>query len=124
MLVMTLTCLLVIGGYFSVGVISASGSLAGTVFNNLAGMIQSIFQMKSVAVLLDKDIQATKIKTVSEDDSFNHALTVDHLFFGYEGKPVIKDISYNFEKGGKYAVVGKSGAGKSTLINLYQRTTS
>lgn len=118
MLVMTLTCLLVIGGYFSVGVISASGSLAGTVFNNLAGMIQSIFQMKSVAVLLDKDIQATKIKTVSEDDSFNHALTVDHLSFGYEGKPVIKDISYNFEKGGKYAVVGKSGAGKSTLINL------
>ncbi|MFK5219985.1 ABC transporter ATP-binding protein, partial [Lactococcus cremoris] len=82
----------------------------GTVFNNLAGMIQSIFQMKSVAVLLVKDIQATKIKTVSEDDSFNHALTIDHLSFGYEGKPVIKDISYNFEKGGKYAVVGKSGA--------------
>ena len=118
MLVLALTCLLVVGGYFTVGVISSSGSLAGTVFNNLAGMIQGIFQMKSVTVLLHKDTSSKEPALSSEDDSFKNALTVDHLSFNYGEKPVIKDISYRFEKGGKYAILGKSGTGKSTLINL------
>ena len=32
--------------------------------------------------------------------------------------PVLKDISYTFEKSKKYAIVGESGCGKSTLIKL------
>ena len=118
MIVLALTCLLVIGGYFSVGVISASGSLAGTVFNNLAGMVQGIFQMKSVSVLLHKNSHLSQLPRLAEDRSFDHALTLDHLSFSYDEKPIIKDVSYTFKRGGKYAILGKSGVGKSTLINL------
>ncbi len=40
--------------------------------------------------------------------------------FGYEddNKEIVKGISYKFEKGKSYAIVGSSGSGKSTLLKL------
>ena len=35
-----------------------------------------------------------------------------------EKTPVLKDISYEFEKGKMYCIIGKSGAGKTTLLSL------
>lgn len=44
------------------------------------------------------------------------------ISFSYDGeREVIKDLSYSFEKGKSYALVGKSGSGKSTLVNLIGR---
>ena len=31
---------------------------------------------------------------------------------------MLKDISYDFEKGMMYCIIGKSGAGKTTLLSL------
>ena len=46
-------------------------------------------------------------------------IVVEGLSFGYEeGKEVLHNISFRFEKGKKYAVIGNSGSGKSTLIRL------
>ena len=46
-------------------------------------------------------------------------ISVDHLSFGYEEeKPVLQDVSFHFEVGKSYAIVGSSGSGKSTLLNL------
>ena len=47
-------------------------------------------------------------------------LRLDNVSFKYEknNKYVIKDMSYEFEKGKIYAIVGKSGAGKTTLLSL------
>ena len=36
----------------------------------------------------------------------------------YDKTPVLKDISYEFEKGKMYCIIGKSGAGKTTLLSL------
>ncbi len=43
-------------------------------------------------------------------------LTGSNLSLGYEGKEVIKDISFTIEKGDYLCVVGENGAGKSTLM--------
>lgn len=47
-------------------------------------------------------------------------LSIEHLFYAYDNgaTPVLKDLSFNFEMGKTYAIVGKSGAGKTTLLSL------
>ena len=51
--------------------------------------------------------------------SFEESIILEDVSFGYEeDMPVLKDISYTFEKSKKYAIVGESGCGKSTLIKL------
>ena len=40
------------------------------------------------------------------------------------GVPVLQDVSYPFEKGKIYAIVGRSGAGKTTLLSLLSALTA
>ncbi len=37
------------------------------------------------------------------------------------GKTILKDISFEIEQGGFYAVIGPNGAGKSTLLKVMTR---
>ena len=52
-------------------------------------------------------------------------LRLENVCYKYEksSKFVLKDISYEFEKGNIYAIVGKSGAGKTTLLSLLSGLT-
>lgn len=118
MFMLALTAILAIGGYFTVGVISTSGQLSGIVFNNLSGVIQSVFKMKAVKTIIEKDIQVIAESQTNRQTEFKHSITVKNLSFSYGEQPVLEDVTYNFKKGGKYAIVGKSGTGKTTLINL------
>ncbi|MBR5515043.1 MAG: ABC transporter ATP-binding protein [Clostridia bacterium] len=45
-------------------------------------------------------------------------LTLENINFSYGKTKVLKDISYEFENGKMYCIVGKSGAGKTTLLSL------
>ena len=45
-------------------------------------------------------------------------LSLESISFSYDKTPVLQDISYSFEKGKMYCIVGKSGAGKTTLLSL------
>ena len=45
-------------------------------------------------------------------------LSLQNISFSYDKVPVLKDISYDFEKGKMYCIIGKSGAGKTTLLSL------
>lgn len=45
-------------------------------------------------------------------------LTLNNICFSYGKTPVLKDLSYDFEMGKMYCIVGKSGAGKTTLLSL------
>ena len=45
-------------------------------------------------------------------------LSLQNISFSYDKTPVLKDISYEFEKGKMYCVIGRSGAGKTTLLSL------
>ena len=45
-------------------------------------------------------------------------LSLQNISFSYEKTPVLKNISFDFEKGKMYCIVGKSGAGKTTLLSL------
>lgn len=45
---------------------------------------------------------------------------LENIGYSYDKSKVevLKDISYDFEKGKTYAIVGKSGSGKTTLLSL------
>ena len=45
-------------------------------------------------------------------------LSLQNISFSYDKTPVLQDISYEFEKGKMYCIMGKSGAGKTTLLSL------
>ena len=52
-------------------------------------------------------------------------LRLENVCYKYENstKIVLQDISYEFERGNIYAIVGKSGAGKTTLLSLLSGLT-
>ena len=45
-------------------------------------------------------------------------LSLQNICFSYGSTPVLRDVSYEFEKGKMYCIIGKSGAGKTTLLSL------
>ncbi len=47
-------------------------------------------------------------------------LRLDHISYQYDhsSEKVLNDLSYDFDKGCIYAIVGKSGAGKTTLLSI------
>ena len=45
-------------------------------------------------------------------------LSLDNISFAYDKTPVLKELSYNFEVGKIYCIMGKSGAGKTTLLSI------
>ena len=45
-------------------------------------------------------------------------LSLQNICFSYDKTLVLQNISYEFEKGKMYCIIGKSGAGKTTLLSL------
>ena len=48
-------------------------------------------------------------------------IVFDHVTFGYEEQPVLKDVSFTIHKGETFAILGGTGSGKSTLVHLIDR---
>lgn len=45
-------------------------------------------------------------------------LVITHIRKGYNGKAVLQDCSYAFERSGTYVLMGPNGCGKSTLLRI------
>lgn len=46
---------------------------------------------------------------------------IEHLSKAFEKKQVLKDISFTFDSGKIYGLLGRNGAGKTTLFNCLNR---
>jgi tungstate transport system ATP-binding protein len=45
-------------------------------------------------------------------------LTVSHIAKAYEGRAILKDCSYAFDRNGTYVLMGPNGSGKSTFLRI------
>jgi ABC-type multidrug transport system fused ATPase/permease subunit len=53
--------------------------------------------------------------------TFSRELKFEKVFFGYAGRPVLRNINFTISRGMKLGIAGESGCGKSTLVNLIFR---
>lgn len=78
--------------------------------------------IEKVAVALESNVRKEGLENKNE---LTAGITVQNLSFGYEDeKPVLQNVSFTFDAGKSYAVVGSSGSGKSTLLNLLMASHS
>lgn len=116
----TLTGFLAWSGIVEIGAFAATTNLAITIFNTLGSVSNQLASMRAVRPIFDKfqnveEIDEDSLGTLSINDCGIH---LNRLHYAYGDKEVLNDISYAFNLGGKYAVVGASGSGKSTLLNI------
>lgn len=59
--------------------------------------------------------------SLASDAEIRGEIELRNLTFGYDERPVLRDISLHIAPGSSLAIVGPTGAGKSTLVNLLTR---
>ena len=71
---------------------------------------------------------ADQIKSLPEMDSsgadiapVSHEISLDHVSFSYDKKPILQDVSVRIPDQTTTAIVGPSGSGKTTLCHLIAR---
>ncbi|OGW85846.1 MAG: hypothetical protein A2987_04965 [Omnitrophica bacterium RIFCSPLOWO2_01_FULL_45_10] len=77
-----------------------------------ASRIFEVLDMKPTVSEKEQAIELPKVK---------RAVRFEGVYFGYEGKDVLKDVTLELRVGEVAAFVGPSGVGKTTLVNLIPR---
>lgn len=111
-------------GFITLGQMIVCVQLTNHIVNPLMFAIESYGKFKSVdkilnkienTLILEENVETTEIK------DFNNKISLEDVSFKYDDKKVLENISFDFEKGKKYALVGLSGSGKSTLMKLISK---
>ena len=73
--------------------------------------------------VLDKSEEKLTVMKPENIPSFSRRISFTNVEFTYPGteKPVLRNVSFNIDKGSVVALVGSSGAGKSTILDLLPR---
>ena len=87
-----------------------------------AGSFSSLF--RSIDIGVDKANSILNVEPMDidgEDLSPRCDITLSHVSFSYDSKPILRDVSLTVPEKTTVAIVGPSGSGKSTLCNLMAR---
>lgn len=88
----------------------------GTIPQYIAGYRSARGLIVKLANALDENVQDSG---TNEKTELQNNIAVKKLSFAYdENKTVLKDVSFTFDVGKSYAIVGSSGSGKSTLLHM------
>lgn len=107
----------------TVGTVLVFVQLLNYVLTPITQIPTFLAECKAAKALIRKLANALNENIREEGDTEQHHLAdgihLRDVSFGYEaGNPVLQDISFTFQAGKSYAIVGASGSGKSTLLNL------
>jgi ATP-binding cassette subfamily B protein len=60
--------------------------------------------------------------TAGQAPAMRGDIVFENVSFGYEGRPLLKNVSFHVRPGQTVAIVGQTGSGKSSLTQLVNRT--
>ncbi|WP_203180710.1 ATP-binding cassette domain-containing protein [Streptococcus mitis] len=116
---------LAIIGIVKIGTIEAIGALTGVIFTSLGelgGQLASINGTKPIFAKLDSINVAEISDRSSEKDIIKNSTIplyeAKNVGYSYGERPVLKNLTFCFERNKKYLIMGESGSGKSTLLKL------
>ncbi len=137
-----LAAVIIVGAYLVNSGLSEVGKIMAflsyfTLISNAMLAISRMFTMLSkgmagmgrISEVLDMDptlyVPASSEQTVSSpflpSDERVPVVEFRHVTFSFDGRPVLKDISFTLYKGQTLGLIGATGSGKSTLIALLLR---
>ena len=88
----------------------------------LAPTIQSAMaSLNRITEYLDEPDDVVDVSNPITLENYEGSVSFDHIHFGYDENPIIKDVSVDIKPGELVAIVGPTGAGKTTIINLLMR---
>ncbi len=119
-LVMGLAGFFAVKGYITIGSIVAVTQLTGQVISPAFELSAKISELKSAKPVLEtlRNLSCPEIAEKSTVHSLENRISLQEINFRYADRSVLENVSAAFEKGKKYAIIGKSGSGKSTLLKL------
>lgn len=118
--VMGLAGLFAVKGYITIGSIVAVTQLTGQVISPAFQLFAKISELKSAKPVLEtlRSLSNPEIPEKSAVRPLKDRISLRDISFRYEDRRILENVSATFEKGKKYAIIGKSGSGKSTLLKL------
>lgn len=91
----------------------------GALVKQFPNLLRSIETGKRLMGLLEEETEPDSSAELTMTDG---QVVFDQVTFAYEvGKPILKDISIQADKGETIALVGHTGSGKSSIMNLLYR---
>ncbi len=115
------TCvILVLKGHLTLPVMIASTQILNHVVQPVSAISSSLALMKAAKAANRRVTELLETKEIPQKlTPVGHVLplTVQNLSVSYDGESdALQDVSFTFEPGRKYVIVGSSGSGKSTLL--------
>lgn len=100
-------------------IIPAFRSLTGAINNIQKGTASA----ERILEILDAENPIVEKSDAVSIDSFKEKISLNNVTFKYDadGPAVLKNVSFDIEKGKTIALVGSSGSGKTTVSNLIPR---
>jgi subfamily B ATP-binding cassette protein MsbA len=133
--IVTIAVLLWFGGIMVLEDLSLKGTqfiaymgLAYTILTPAKAISKASYQVKSglaaaerVFTLLEQENVVVNKPNAFVKHTFESKISVKNINFAYQEDNVLKNFSFEVEKGKTIALVGQSGSGKSTIANLLTR---
>ena len=102
--------------------------LAYNILTPFKAISKASYKVRKGNAAAERVIQILENKSIVSDpknnkviSQFDKSIQFDNISFSYKTDKVIKEFSFELEKGKTLALVGQSGSGKSTIANLVNR---
>ena len=82
---------------------------------------RAMASVNRIMALLDTPAPAIPARRLQKDVHMPTALRFEQLTFSYNGRPAVREVSFDVAAGTTVALVGATGGGKSTVLKLLMR---
>lgn len=94
-------------------------SISGTFLGNVSTAIHAYTSIQSSRPIRKKWKEIRAFSSIIEEREYpQDRLVLDHVTYAINERKIIDDLTYTFEKGKRYLIIGESGSGKTTLFHL------